>query len=136
MSIYGDYQREPSRQRQCMHHSEKDGIRCRSTAMHNEIMCFHHRQDEIPTVLQNDPFEIVHLEDRAAIQLALADTAARLACNHMDFKRAALILQALQIASHNLTARENLAAKFPDGPGLEAMPQNVEEDSTSPRQRG
>jgi hypothetical protein len=119
MSIYSDYQREPSRQRQCMHHSEKDGIRCRSTAMHNEIMCFHHRSDDIPTVLQNDPFEIANLRDRPTIQRALADIASRLACNHMDFKRAALLLQTLQLAAYNLTAHEQVAqvaARFPATP--------------------
>jgi hypothetical protein len=113
MSIYKEYQREPSRQRQCKHHAEKDGIRCRATAMHNEIMCFQHRSDDIPTVLQNDPFEIAHLDDRAAIQRALADTAARLACNHIDLKRAALLIQNLQVASANLTAHEKLAGALP-----------------------
>ena len=113
MSIYKDYQREPSRQRQCMQHSEKDGIRCRATAMHNEIMCFQHRSDDIPTVLQNDPFDIAHLDDRAAIQRALADTAARLACNHIDLKRAALLIQNLQVASSNLTAHEKAGGTLP-----------------------
>ena len=113
MSIYKDYQREPSRQRQCMQHSEKDGIRCRATAMHNEIMCFQHRSDDIPTVLQNDPFDIAHLDDRAAIQKALADTAARLACNHIDLKRAALLIQNLQVASSNLTAHEKAGGTLP-----------------------
>jgi hypothetical protein len=116
MSIYSDYQREPSRQRQCMHHAEKNGIRCRSTAMHNEIMCFHHRTDAIPTVLENDPFEIANLRDRPTIQRVLADVAARLACNHMDFKRAALLLQTLQLATYNLTAHEQVAARFPATP--------------------
>ena len=102
-----------------MHHAEKNGIRCRSIAMHNEIMCFHHRSDEIPTVLQNDPFEIANLRDRPTIQRALADIASRLACNHMDFKRAALLLQALQLAANNLTAHEQVAqvaARFPATP--------------------
>jgi hypothetical protein len=112
MSIYPEYKREPSRQRQCMHYSEDSGIRCRATAMKNEIMCFQHRVDDIPTVLQNDPFDIEHLNDRGSIQRAVADTAARLACNHMDFKRAALLLQALQIASANLTAYEQVTARL------------------------
>jgi hypothetical protein len=130
MSIYSDYQREPSRQRQCMHHSEKNGTRCRSTAMHNEIMCFHHRSDDIPTVLQNDPFEIVNLRDRPTIQRALADIAARLACNHMDFKRASLLLQTLQLAAYNLTAHEQVAARFPATPP-EADPAEAESSLVS-----
>jgi hypothetical protein len=91
-----------------MHHAEKDGTRCRATAMHNEIMCYHHRDDDIPSVLQNDPFLIARLNDRAVIQQAITDVAARLACNHMDFKRAGLLLQALQIATQNLAAHERL----------------------------
>jgi hypothetical protein len=126
MSIYRDYQREPSRRRQCMYHTEKDGIRCRAIAMHNEYMCYQHRNDEIATVIQNDPFEIVHLDDRAAIQKALADTAARLACNHIDLKRAALLIQNLQVACSNLTAYEKEAGRLPiPQPEPELLPDPV-----------
>ena len=72
--------------------------------MHNEYMCYQHRADDIPTVIQNDPFLIERLDDRAAIQHAVTQVAARLACNHMDLKRAGLLLQALQIAVTNLSA--------------------------------
>jgi hypothetical protein len=101
-ATYADFDREPSKPHQCMHESDKDGTRCRATAMHNEYMCYHHRSDDIPTVIQNDPFLIENLDDRTAIQKALTDVAARLACNHIDLKRAGLLLQTLQIASSNL----------------------------------
>jgi hypothetical protein len=106
MSIYKEYRREPSIPHQCMHHREKTGDRCRSRAMHNEVMCFQHRIEDLPTVLQNDPFELTSLYDRAAIQDAVTQIAARLACNHMDLKRAALLLQSCQIAAANLTAHD------------------------------
>src|ERR1035438_2694656 len=109
-SLYGRFKLDPARPHRCMHNSEKDGTRCRATAMHNEIMCYHHRDEDIPTVLQNDPFLIARLNDRAVIQQAITDVAARLACNHMDFKRAGLILQALQIATQNLAAHERMYA--------------------------
>src|ERR1700676_341330 len=83
-------------------HNYDDGTRCRAASMHNEYMCYHHRSDDIPTVLQNDPFLIESLDDRASIQKALTDVAAPLACNHIDLKRAGLLLQAIQIASTNL----------------------------------
>jgi len=109
-SAYANFTREPSSPHQCMHSSEKDGTRCRATAMHNQYMCYHHRSDDIPTVIENDPFEIASLAGHDAIQQALTDVAARLACNRIDFKRAALLLQSLQIATSNLNGRERQAA--------------------------
>jgi hypothetical protein len=89
-STYDDFRREPSRSHQCMHNYE-DGRRCRAMSMHNNYMCFAHRDNVIPPVYENEPFEIPHLADRAAIQQALGDLAARLASNRMDLKRAGLL---------------------------------------------
>jgi hypothetical protein len=99
---YDDFRREPAKPHQCVHVSEQDGTRCRATAMHNQIMCFHHRADDIPTVIENDPFLLEHLDTREAIQHALGQVAARLACNHMDFERAKLLLQTINYAMRNL----------------------------------
>src|SRR5579859_1304295 len=109
-TTYANHQRTPSKPHQCMHSSEETGIRCRSAAMHNEYMCYQHRTDDVPTVIQNEPFELTHLDNRAAIQKAYGDLAARLACNRMDFKRAALFIQMLQGAAKNLTAHEKAVA--------------------------
>ena len=92
-----------------MHESEQDGARCRNAAMHNEFMCYQHRSDDIPTVIENDPFLLDDLDDRAAIQHAVGLVAARLACNHIDLKRAGLLLQSIQIASSNLTSHDRHA---------------------------
>jgi len=99
---YTDARREPAKPHQCAHWSEEDGTRCRATAMHNQIMCFHHRVDDIPTVIENDPFLLENLDTREAIQRALGQVAARLACNHMDFERAKLLLQTINSAMRNL----------------------------------
>ena len=112
-ATYKDFDREPSKPHQCMHHSDKDGTRCRASSMHNEYMCYHHRSDDIPTVIQNDPFLIERLNDQASIQKALADVAARLACNHIDLKRAGLLLQAIQIAATALRTSPPAAAANP-----------------------
>jgi hypothetical protein len=122
MSIYKEYLLQPSIPHQCMHYSEKNGDRCRSRAMHNEIMCFQHRVDDIPTVLQNDPFELASLYDRAAIQRAVTEIAGRLAANHMDLKRAALLLQSCQIAASNLTAHDRAAVNAQKAPAPLAPP--------------
>ena len=119
---FKDFNREPSKPHQCMHYSEKDGTRCRCASMHNEYMCYTHHDDDIPTVIQNDPFLIERLDDRAAIQHAVTQVAARLACNRMDLKRAGLLLQALQIAVTNLSAPPpTLPPPNPD-PGPEFAP--------------
>jgi hypothetical protein len=124
-ATYKDFQRQPSKPHQCMHHSEKDATRCRAASMHNEYMCYQHRADDIPTVIQNDPFLIERLDDRAAIQHAVTQVAARLACNHMDLKRAGLLLQALQIAVTNLSAPPpTLPPSIPDsGPEFAPDPE-------------
>ena len=100
--VYKDFQREPSRAHQCMHESEKDGTRCGAMSMHNEYMCYAHRTDEVLTVVQNDMFLIENLDTHEAIQKAFCDVAARLACNHIDLKRAELLITLLRAASRNL----------------------------------
>ena len=113
-ATYADFYREPSKPHQCMHESEQDGTRCRATAMHNELMCFHHRSDDIPTVIQNAPFLLENLDTRAAIQRALGELAARLACNQMDFQRARLLLTTIQSAMRNLPPHPRTAAAAPN----------------------
>jgi hypothetical protein len=113
--VYKDFQREPSRAHQCMHESEKDGTRCRAMAMQNSYMCYAHRTDDVPTVIENDMFLIENLDTHAAIQKAFLDVAARLACNHIDLKRAELLITLLRAASRNLreaaTARRQAAPR-------------------------
>jgi hypothetical protein len=101
---YKDFQREPSRAHQCMHKSEKDGARCRAMAMamQNNYMCYAHRTDDVVTVIENDMFLIDNLDTHEAIQKAFLDVAARLACNHIDLKRAELLITLLRAASRNL----------------------------------
>jgi len=108
-ATFKDFYREPSKPHQCMRESEKDGLRCRNAAMHNEFMCYQHRTDDIRTVIENDPFLLENLDTRAAIQHSVGQVAARLACNHIDLKRAGLLLQSIQIAASNLTSTERLA---------------------------
>jgi hypothetical protein len=110
---YKDFQREPSRAHQCMHESENDGTRCRAMAMQNNYMCYAHRTDDVPTVIENDMFLIDSLDTHEAIQKTFCDVAARLACNHIDLKRAELLITLLRAASRNLrdaaTARRQAA---------------------------
>lgn len=106
MSIYRERRKTPSAPHRCAYTSPEDYKQCGNQAMHNNLMCHLHRLEDIPEVIENSPFEIAHLDDRAAIQQALADTAARLACNNIDLKRAELLLNALRTATSNLGAYE------------------------------
>src|SRR4051794_40079163 len=115
-STYDDFRREPSIPHQCMHSYYEDGRRCRARAMHNNYMCFAHRDNVIPPVYENEPFEIPSALTRPAIQQALGDLAALLASNRMDLKRAGLLAYILQIASCNL------AEPAPDSSACPANP--------------
>ncbi len=134
---YADFHREPSKPHQCMHHSEKDGTRCRAIAMHNELMCFHHRPDSILPVLENDPFLLESLDTRADIQRALGQLGARLACNHMDFERARLLMQVLTAAMRNLPPHPRPTRQSASEPAAQAaepeaeLPVPIERDYTA-----
>ena len=90
-----------------MHTFYETGLRCRAFAMHNEFMCYQHRDKTIPPVIENEPFELTTLHTRESIQIAIANVAARLACNRMDLKRATLLLYSLQLALANIKGLEN-----------------------------
>jgi hypothetical protein len=105
-----------------MHFSEKDGTRCGAMSMHNEYMCYAHRSDEILTVVQNDMFLIENVDTHAAIQKAFGDVAARLACNHIDLKRAELLITLLRAAFRNLReARREAAAALREAAAAAAL---------------
>lgn len=92
--------RELSSPHQCLY-LYKDGRRCRARALYNEHHCFRHREDHLPPVIQNEAFEIPHLNRREAIQEALSEIDLRIARNRIDSKRADLLTYILQIASSN-----------------------------------
>ena len=118
---FADFRREPSKPHQCMYYD--DGRQCRAWSMHNEFFCYRHRLTPVQPVIENEPFEIAHLDSRPAIQHALADVAARLAANRMDLKRAGLLIYTLQLASNNLAAHGRAAAQgLAESTGIPAEP--------------
>jgi hypothetical protein len=66
--------------------------------MHNNFMCYRHRDDAIPPVIENEPFLIERLDTPEDVRYALFQVAARLACNRMELKRAGLLSNILQNA--------------------------------------
>ncbi|MFZ3214151.1 MAG: hypothetical protein WA188_21810 [Terriglobales bacterium] len=78
-------------------HVKSNGVRCGSPALRAQTYCYFHNNLTGPRV---NVFPL--LEDGNAIQLELGEIIRALVDESIDTKRAALVLYALQIASHNL----------------------------------
>ncbi len=80
-------------------HVKSDGVRCGSPALTNGAYCYAHTQMHRPSpgLEALPPFE-----DANGIQCALMQVADAIVRGAIDYKRAALLLYALQIASANL----------------------------------
>ena len=78
-------------------HVKSNGVRCGSPALRGKSFCYFHNNLAGPRV---NVFPL--LEDGNAIQLELGEIIRALVDESIDTKRAALVLYALQIASHNL----------------------------------
>jgi len=78
-------------------HVKSNGVRCGSPALRGRRFCYFH-YNLIGSRVNVFPL----LEDGNAIQLELGEIIRGLVDERIDTKRAALILYALQIASHNL----------------------------------
>jgi sortase A len=92
---------------QCRH-ILASGRRCGSPALKEENFCYFHHQNRRPVEnlrdrrARQETFLMGDLEDRASIQLSIAEVLSRLAANSLDPRRAGLLLYGLQIASSNL----------------------------------
>ncbi len=86
-------------------HVFTDGRRCAAACLRHEPFCYYHHTTRRP--VQNLParrrrsatFTLPELEDRASVQLALAEVLQRIASNDIDPKRAGHLLFGLQIAT-------------------------------------
>jgi hypothetical protein len=83
-----------------------NGARCHSPLLRGTPYCyFHtslHRFAAEKAQGKQEPIELPVLEDRSAIQVALAQVLNGLACSKLDPRRAGLFLYGLQIASQNV----------------------------------
>jgi len=83
------------------------GKKCRAAALRGTPYCYFHtrvHQSAKPKPeLKNEPLKLPLLEDRSAIQLALAEILDALATARIDSKQAGLLLYGLQIASTNIS---------------------------------
>lgn len=93
-------------------HIMPNGKRCHSPLLRGTHYCYFHTRlhrlasDKIPAV--EETIKIPILEDRSAIQIALAQVLNGLASSRLDPRRAGLFLYGLQIASQNVEREEDI----------------------------
>lgn len=84
-------------------HIKVNGVRCGSPALREEVFCYFHQR--MIRGVRTPPRSRIHpmamLEDRESIQASLMEVINALVRNHIDYKRAALVLRALHIATRN-----------------------------------
>jgi hypothetical protein len=131
-----DHTAPQSRRFQCRH-IHAAGHRCGSPCLRGEHFCYYHHTSRRPTqflgqVPDEAVFNMPSLEDRASIQLALADILARVAANSLDSKRAGLLLYGIKLASYNLrrmdAARPSTRAPEPHPSEVAAVIEDLELD--------
>ena len=98
-------------------HIKSNGSKCHSPAMKDKPYCYYHlrahrilHKASAISRYEHKDLQIPFLEDRGAVQIALSEVVSALATNHIDFKRAALMIYALQVASSNAKIPADLVA--------------------------
>ena len=93
-------------------HIMPNGCKCQAPALRGKPYCyFHtrlHRFAASPPLAKDEPFKLPILEDRSAIQIALAQILNALGSAKLDPRHAGLYLYALQIASQNVERRQHI----------------------------
>lgn len=86
-------------------HIRMNGRRCGSTALHGESHCYFHNRIQFRALDTEDsePF-LPFIEDATSLQVALMRVMRMLVRGGVEYKRCALLLYSLQIASSNLKA--------------------------------
>jgi hypothetical protein len=94
---------DPKRRYLCRH-IFTDGYRCGSPALRGQDLCYYHGRSrrEAPISGRSGTFPMPRIDDRAAVQLALYEVLSRLSSGDIEYKRGAILLRGLAIASSNL----------------------------------
>lgn len=97
-------------------HIMPNGAKCQAAALRGKPYCyFHtrlHRLAAEPPSAPDAPLKFPILEDRSAIQLALAHVFDALGSSRIDPRRAGLFLYGLQIASQNVERDTNIVSRL------------------------
>jgi hypothetical protein len=93
-----------------------NGANCDAPSLKDKPYCyFHtrlHRLTAQPPIGVMDDFRLPVLEDRSAIQIALAQVLDALCCGNIDTRKAGLLLYALQIGSQNVERKYDIIPTF------------------------
>jgi hypothetical protein len=89
-----------------------NGSKCSAPALRDKPYCYFHTRLHVfaarPPLTPYESLKLPVLEDRSAIQVALAQVLDSLGSAHLDPRRAGLFLYALQIASQNVERRTDI----------------------------
>ena len=112
------------------------GVKCHAPALRGKPYCYYHtrlhERTRKPAATPGDePIKLPVLEDRSAIQMALAQVLDSLGSSHIDPRRAGLYLYALQIASKNID-RKGAAVSIAS---VHSISQTPEGDDMGPEKR-
>ncbi|MGB8114919.1 MAG: hypothetical protein WCF22_14150, partial [Candidatus Sulfotelmatobacter sp.] len=107
-------------------HIKVNGVRCGSPALREEVFCYFHQR--MIRGVRTPPRSRIHpmamLEDRESIQASLMEVINALVRNQIDYKRAALVLRALHIATRNSNKlnfhwnRDRMVDEVPEYPAV------------------
>ncbi len=131
-------QSEPKRF-QCRH-ILTNGNQCRAVCLRGEDFCYFHHTTRRPIANPTErkgrraSFTLPLVEDRASIQLAIAQILCRIASNDLDPRRAGLLLYGLQIASINLPRLPTPTAQSEPEPTVEEVIQHPDHGPIAPQQ--
>lgn len=120
----------PASKHQC-HHIFPDNHRCGSPRMRNEQFCYFHHDYRRPVVAPQEryartsSFSLFTPSSHEAIEESLGELLSRIAANHIDARRAGLLLYGLQIAATNLRSTQRIQAT-PTGPAPAPNPATEE----------
>jgi hypothetical protein len=93
-------------------HIMPNGSKCSAPALRGKPYCYFHTRLHAfaarPVSTPDEPLKLPILEDRSAIQIALAQVLGALGSSQLDPRRAGLFLYALQIASQNVERRQDI----------------------------
>jgi len=93
-------------------HIKPNGLKCQALAIRGKHYCYFHRglhgHAATPATEPEAPFKLPFLEDRSAIQIAIAQILEALGSGRLDQRHAGLYLYAIQLASMNVERRTDI----------------------------
>jgi hypothetical protein len=111
------------------------GVKCHAPAINGKPYCYYHtnlhERARKPAPARGEPIKLPVLEDRTAIQIALAQVLDSLGSSNLELRRAGLALYAIQIASQNVDRKRPIVSIS----SVHTISQTPEGDDLGPEKR-